>query len=90
MKRCSWCPEHDPAPAAGLVAVGFLEQGSGGGWIYYACPSCLAEQELVPLAEHPPESTGRPLTRARWQTIVEALTCGGLLLTLIAAALLRR
>jgi hypothetical protein len=90
MRRCSWCPEDDPAPTAELVSVGFVEQGSGGGWVYYACRTCLKEHDLVPMAEHPPGATGRPLTRAQWRVITEALSCSALLLALMTALTLRR
>lgn len=90
MPRCSWCPDDAPAPTADLVSVGFVEQGSGGGWTYYACRGCLTEHDLVPLAEHPPGTVGRPLTRRQWRTAMEALTCTVLLLTLATAVILRR
>jgi hypothetical protein len=89
MHRCSWCPEDNPAPAEDLISVGFAEQGSGGGWIYYACPRCLKDHDLVPLAEHPRDTTGRPLTREQWHVIIEALTCCGLI-ALTTALTLRR
>jgi hypothetical protein len=82
MPRCHYCPEDAPTPTADLVSVGFIEQGSGGGWMYYACPPCLKEHDLVPLAEHPPGTAGRPLTRAAVAAINSSLPCCLLVLVL--------
>lgn len=63
--RCGWC-ERDQAESGGaLVLVGFVEGGSGPGWMHRACPSCVEEHRLVPWEEHPPDSRGDVRYRAR-------------------------
>jgi hypothetical protein len=62
MSRCHWCPEGELSPVAELIAVGFIEQGSGPGYTYYACPGHRDEHGMLALAQHPPDSDGRPRT----------------------------
>jgi hypothetical protein len=45
------------------VLVGAIEQGSGPGHFLYACPACVEQHQLLPLAEHPADSDGTPRRR---------------------------
>jgi hypothetical protein len=56
--RCTWHDQIIDKDAA--VLVGALERGSGPAYAVWACDGCVTTHELMPLAEHPDSSDGRP------------------------------
>jgi hypothetical protein len=55
-QSCNWCREITGTP----TLVGIIETGSGPGRFVYACQNCRAAHGIAPLAEHAPDSDGRP------------------------------
>lgn len=54
-RRCLWSDEDVPEDQA--VQVGSTEDGGA----VFACPPCVNEYGLLPVAEHPRGATGAPL-----------------------------
>jgi hypothetical protein len=46
MRRCHWCAEDAPAPAADLIAVRPTRRGR----VLYACPPHMIQHGLAPLS----------------------------------------
>lgn len=64
--ECWWCQETTAAP----VPAGFVPGDSGPGWTIHVCPPCQASRRIIPLADHPADTDGRPRVRPRtWQPI---------------------
>jgi hypothetical protein len=60
----TWCyRDGRPIPDGAAVLVGSIEQGSGPGRVLHACPACVEQHQLLPLAEHPADSDGTPRRR---------------------------
>jgi hypothetical protein len=53
---CHWCKKG----TVDAVTVGVIEAGSGAGRWVYACGACKAGHRIVPLADHPKNTDGRP------------------------------
>ncbi|MFC8985195.1 hypothetical protein [Streptomyces sp. NPDC057115] len=51
-ERYGYCHWHQ-ASARGIHLIDAIEQGSGPGITYYACPPCIQTHRLVPLADRP-------------------------------------
>lgn len=51
-ERYGYCHWHQ-ASARGIRLIDAIEQGSGPGITYYACPPCINLHRLVPLADRP-------------------------------------
>lgn len=51
-ERYGFCHWHQDS-ARGIRLIDAIEQGSGPGITYYACPPCIQTHRLVPLADRP-------------------------------------
>jgi hypothetical protein len=78
MRRCHWCAEAAPAPVADLIAVRWIESGSGPGLVLYACEPHMVEHGLSPLPE--------PGAASRADVLGATVPCVALLLVLIIVA----
>jgi hypothetical protein len=73
--RCTW---HDQIIGQDTaVLVGALERGSGPAYAVWACGGCVTAHALLPLAEHPDGSAGRPRYRDGRFVLGMPLAAGG-------------